>query len=59
VGGFTTLDALERLAEETDLMIIYNADIGHIPPQMTFINGAYAEIKVENGKGQMMMKLNI
>ena len=58
VGGFTTLDALERLAGETDLPIIYNADIGHIPPQMTFINGAYAEIKVANGKGQMMMKLN-
>jgi len=58
VGGFTTLDALERLAEETDLPIIYNADIGHIPPQMTFINGAYAEIKVANGKGQMMMELN-
>lgn len=59
VGGFTTLDALERLAEESNLPIIYNADIGHIPPQMTFVNGAYAEIKAENGKGEMTMRLKI
>ncbi len=57
VGGFTTLDALERLAETTNLPIIYNADIGHVPPQMTFINGAYAEIKADNGKGEMTMNL--
>ena len=59
VNGFTTLDALERLAEVTNLPIIYNADIGHVPPQMTFVNGAYAEIKVANGKGEMMMSLKI
>jgi muramoyltetrapeptide carboxypeptidase LdcA involved in peptidoglycan recycling len=59
VGGFTTLDALERLAEETNLPIIYNADIGHVPPQMTFVNGAYAEIKVANGKGEMTMNLKV
>ena len=57
VGGFTTLDALERLAEATNLPIIYNADVGHVPPQMTFVNGAYAEIKVVNGKGEITMNL--
>jgi len=55
VGGFTTLDALERLAEATNLPIIYNADVGHVPPQMTFVNGAYARIKVAKGKGEMTM----
>ncbi|MGB3259628.1 S66 family peptidase [Paenisporosarcina sp.] len=57
VGGFSTFDALERLAETTNLPIIYNADIGHVPPQMTFVNGAYATIKVSGGKGEMTMKL--
>ncbi len=59
VGGFTTLDALERLADETNLPIIYNADIGHVPPQMTFVNGAYSEIKVAHGKGEMTMNLKV
>jgi muramoyltetrapeptide carboxypeptidase len=57
VGGFKTLDALERLAETTRLPIIYDADIGHVPPQLTFVNGAYAEIKVAEGKGEMTMHL--
>lgn len=57
VGGFSTFDALERLAETTNLPIIYNADIGHVPPQMTFVNGAYATIKVSGGKGEMTMTL--
>ncbi|EPD49777.1 hypothetical protein HMPREF1210_03224 [Paenisporosarcina sp. HGH0030] len=57
VGGFTTLDAMERLAESTNLPIIYNADIGHVPPQMTFVNGAYAVIKASDGKGEVTMTL--
>jgi len=57
VGGFTTLDAMERLAVETNLPIIYNADIGHVPPQITLVNGAYAEIKASNQQGEMMMYL--
>lgn len=57
VGGFTTLDALERLYEKTKLPIIYNADIGHVPPQLTFVNGADAVIKAANGKGDMTMYL--
>lgn len=59
VGGFTTLDALERLAEATGLPIVYNADIGHVPPQWTFVNGAYAELKVSGGKGEMAMSLKV
>lgn len=57
VGGFTTLDALNRLAELTKLPIIYHVDIGHVPPQMTFVNGAHAIINAVDGKGQMTMIL--
>ena len=57
VGGFTTLDALERLSATTNLPIIYDIDLGHVPPQLTFINGAYAEIKASNGKGELTLHL--
>lgn len=57
VGGFTTLDALERLAEATNLQIIYNVDIGHVPPQLTLVNGAYTEIKSANHNGEMTIYL--
>ena len=34
-----------------DLPVIFNADIGHVPPKMTIINGSIANIKMEKGKG--------
>ena len=33
--------------------IIINADIGHVPPRMTIINGALAKISSERGKGKV------
>ena len=42
-----------ELADELSVPVIYDIDCGHVPPQMTVINGAYAEIEVENGKGQI------
>lgn len=34
-----------------NIPIIYNADIGHVPPKMTIINGSVANIKYKNNKG--------
>lgn len=31
--------------------IVFNADIGHVKPQMTMVNGAMAEVVAKNGKG--------
>ena len=36
--------------------IIYDVDIGHIPPQITCINGAYGEFEYINGKGILKQK---
>ncbi len=55
-GGFTDVDAMERLAELIGIPVVYDADIGHVPPQMTFVNGAYGEIEVADGKASMKMK---
>lgn len=54
VDDYTVLDVYNDLAEELDVPIIYDIDCGHQPPQITLINGAYAEVMVENGKGEVI-----
>ncbi|MGG0188564.1 S66 family peptidase [Bacillus rhizoplanae] len=51
VNGYTAKDVYEELTDELQIPIIYDIDCGHMPPQITFINGAFAEIEVEAGKG--------
>lgn len=53
VDGYTAEDVYKDLAYELQIPIIYDIDCGHIPPQITFINGAYAEVKVKDGKGEI------
>ena len=38
-------EALSQCLEELNIPIIYDADVGHCPPQMTLINGAVCEIE--------------
>lgn len=54
---FTYQEALKRLFK--DLPIIFNADIGHVPPKMTIINGSIAHITCQNGKGTIRQVNNI
>lgn len=56
VEEFTVVDSMERIQELTGLPIAYNADIGHVPPQITFVNGAYGRVSVGDGKGQVIME---
>ncbi|TWT28365.1 S66 peptidase family protein [Planomicrobium sp. CPCC 101110] len=51
VGGYTAEKMYEELAHEMDLPVIYDIDCGHVPPQLTLVNGAYAEIEAKDGKG--------
>lgn len=51
VNEYTAEDVYQELTDELQIPIIYDVDCGHKPPQITFINGAFAEIEVENGKG--------
>ncbi len=43
---------LEALGD-FDLPIVLNADIGHLPPQMTLINGAIISLESKNGAGKI------
>ncbi|GGA42425.1 LD-carboxypeptidase [Paenibacillus physcomitrellae] len=53
VDDYTVEDIYHELYEELQVPVLYDIDCGHVPPQMTFINGAYAEIEVKEGKGSV------
>lgn len=54
VENYTAEDLYQELAEELQMPVIYDIDCGHVPPQITFINGAYAEVEVEDGRGKVV-----
>lgn len=51
VQNYTVEDIYIELSEELQVPIVYDVDCGHVPPQITFINGAYAEVEVSGGAG--------
>ncbi|KGP90626.1 peptidase S66 [Pontibacillus chungwhensis BH030062] len=56
VGNYEVLDVYQELADELDVPIIYDIDCGHVPPQLTIVNGAYAKVSVQNGAGTFVQK---
>jgi len=54
IGNYTVEDVYKELSDELNIPIISNIDCGHVPPQITFINGAYANVKVVKGKGTVL-----
>ncbi len=51
VEGYTAEDVYRDLSSELGVPIVYDIDCGHQPPQITFVNGAFAEVEAGNGKG--------
>ncbi|WP_339320165.1 S66 peptidase family protein [Paenibacillus sp. FSL R10-2734] len=51
VENYTAEDIYAELSEELQVPIVYDIDCGHTPPQITLINGAYAEVDVTDGVG--------
>lgn len=56
VEGYTVERMYQDLAKDLGLPIAYDIDLGHVPPQITFVNGAYAKIQVANGKGTVIQE---
>lgn len=56
IKGYGMEDVYKELQEELNIPVIYDIDCGHQPPQITFVNGAYGEITIENGKGKVLQK---
>lgn len=54
---FSFKNAVERALLKYDVPIVYNVDIGHVPPQMYIINGSYAIFEYKDSKGKLTQKL--
>lgn len=50
-------EAVKHALSELNIPIIINADIGHVSPRMTIINGAIAHIMSSDGKGTISFEL--
>ncbi|NDH65999.1 MAG: LD-carboxypeptidase [Microbacteriaceae bacterium] len=46
-------EALRAVLGDLPYPVIYDADIGHQPPQFTLINGSIAQVHFEKGKGSI------
>lgn len=53
---FTLADSLTQAFSGLKLPVLYNADIGHIPPQMQIVNGAYGKIEYQSGKASLFQE---
>lgn len=53
--GMTYREAAVRALP--DLPLVMEADVGHIPPRMTLINGSLATLKAAEGRGTLTMEL--
>lgn len=50
-------EALHWALDDLQVPIVFDADIGHQPPQMTLVNGAIAEVSYEDGRGRVVQQL--
>lgn len=56
VCGFDIEVALKKALGDLNIPIIYDVDIGHVPPQLVMINGAYGTFEYSSGKGSLVQK---
>jgi muramoyltetrapeptide carboxypeptidase len=58
VNGYHVEEVYNELSMELKVPVVFDIDCGHQPPQMTFINGAYAEVEIAEGKGILKQFFN-
>lgn len=54
---FSYLDAVTSFFKQEKYAVIFDADIGHKPPQMTIINGCFAELEVKDSSATLKQTL--
>jgi len=52
-GSLTYEEALLAVLADLPYPVLYDVDIGHMPPQFTLINGATAQVTLEAGRGRI------
>lgn len=51
IDDFTYLDSLHRVFDDMNIPVILDADIGHVMPQFSIINGSFATFTYKDSKG--------
>ena len=57
--GFTLTDALESGLGSLGVPVIYDVDIGHVPPQIQIINGAYGKIDFSDDGATIWQEMKV
>ena len=47
------VDTLKEFFKDIDIPVIYDADCGHVSPQMPIVSGAILEVESKGGKGKI------
>lgn len=50
----TYLEALQSALGSAACPVLYDVDIGHLPPQLSLVNGAMARVRFEHGAGSIV-----
>ena len=51
------IDALRSVLGDIQCPVMYDMDIGHVPPQLSLVNGASAQVKLRDGYGTVVQRL--
>jgi muramoyltetrapeptide carboxypeptidase LdcA involved in peptidoglycan recycling len=54
---FTLTDALKSGLGGLHIPVIYDTDIGHVPPQIQIINGAYGKVDFMSGNATIRQEM--
>lgn len=56
IEDFTYLDAIRNAIYDLGVPIIYDIDVGHVPPQLTLVNGSYATVSYTTNSTKITQK---
>lgn len=55
--GFTQRDALVHALGDLPVPVLYDLDIGHVPPQLAIVNGALATVELTGSAATLVQRL--
>ena len=57
-SDYTQADAVRDALGGLDVPVLYDVDLGHVPPQLALVNGALAEVAIDpSGAGTLVQHL--
>lgn len=56
-GGFTQVDAVRSALADLDVPVVLDVDCGHVLPQLALVDGALAEVRVDDREQSITQRL--